>query len=419
MRPKLFPLSLALLMAVIPVCAQNNDMVDRDSLQNARLKSFHALPHDLTNGTAHKRFGIAGIDSIPNFNGEFFADGFDGNGSPNRHWYTNTVGNPPQMGGTTTIGAPIQPVNIELDDANGNLRYVNGQPLIASISPFVTPVLASPVFSNFSYSSSQEPTQFADAVQRAEFNQRAKSDWHTLLAPWLLPATTIRISQSADCPSGPNDAGCNYIFALNGDGTCCAFVLVNTNSTFLTSLDNVIVGDIISNSITTKEISSFLFPNTFLFEGDVSQCCIGGFHSFLTESGVTPQPVWVFAFASWASPGLLASGAADVTGLSHEITETFNDPFTVGDNVHDLTPWWLAPNGLCQDNLETGDVIENLPNETYPLVASNGFTYHPQNEALIQWFEFIEPSNALEGAYSYPDTTVLQSPSTPQLPGCQ
>jgi hypothetical protein len=26
------------------------------------------------------------------------------------------------------------------------------------------------------------------------------------------------------------------------------------------------------------------------------------------------------------------------------------------------TPGWLAPNGLCQDNLEVGDVIENLPN---------------------------------------------------------
>ncbi len=73
---------------------------------------------------AHSRFGIHGIDSIPNFNGQFFADGFDFNGNPNRHWYTNTVGNPPQMGRTTVINAPVQPVNIELDDKNGNLRFV-------------------------------------------------------------------------------------------------------------------------------------------------------------------------------------------------------------------------------------------------------------------------------------------------------
>src|SRR5215472_10823746 len=80
---------------------------------------FHASPHDLRNGNAHSRFGIFGIDSIPNFNGQFVADGFDPVGNPNRHWYTNTVGNPPQMGGTTVINAPIKAINVELDDADG------------------------------------------------------------------------------------------------------------------------------------------------------------------------------------------------------------------------------------------------------------------------------------------------------------
>jgi hypothetical protein len=81
---------------------------DPSVLANARIVPFHASPHDLKNGNAHSRFGIFGIDSIPNFNGQFFADGFDPVGNPNRHWYTNTVGNPPQMGGTTVINAPIQ-----------------------------------------------------------------------------------------------------------------------------------------------------------------------------------------------------------------------------------------------------------------------------------------------------------------------
>ena len=79
--------------------AQEVDMADPSFLATAASKPFHPAPHDLTNGQAHSRFGIFGIDSIPNFNDHFFADGFDFNGNPNRHWYTNTVGNPPRWGG--------------------------------------------------------------------------------------------------------------------------------------------------------------------------------------------------------------------------------------------------------------------------------------------------------------------------------
>src|SRR6516225_12417099 len=123
--------------------AQEIDMADPSFLANASSMVFHANPHDLTNGQAHSRFGIFGIDSIPNFNNHFFADGFDAGGNPNRHWYTNTVGNPPQMGGTTIINSPLQPVKVELDDVNGNLRFVNGHPLISLATPFVAPTLAS------------------------------------------------------------------------------------------------------------------------------------------------------------------------------------------------------------------------------------------------------------------------------------
>jgi hypothetical protein len=49
----------------------------------------------------------------------------------------------------------------------------------------------------------------------------------------------------------------------------------------------------------------------------------------------------------------------------------------------------------------------------------NGRTYHPQNEALLQWFEFESPSSAIHGAYSYPDETTLTALSPIELPGCQ
>src|SRR5215470_12756544 len=205
------------------------EIVNDSALAAASSLAFHPTPHDLTNGQAHSRFGIFGIDSIPNFNDHFFADGFDGSGNPNRHWYTNTVGNPPQMGRTTLIGAPVQPVDVELDDANGNLMVVNGHPMISSATPFVAPTLASPVFSNFLYSSGPDPTQFSDAVQRAQYFNQMKPDWHTLLGPAPKPALTMHIRQSPTCPTGPNFAGCNYVFSLNADGTCCRYILVNDN----------------------------------------------------------------------------------------------------------------------------------------------------------------------------------------------
>jgi hypothetical protein len=82
----------------------------------------------------------------------------------------------------------------------------------------------------------------------------------------------------------------------------------------------------------------------------------------------------------------------------------------VSDGIHGRAPWWLSPNGNCQDNMEAGDVIENLPDGVYR-VTQNGFTYHPQNEALAQWFDMGQPSDALDGAFSHPNESVLTSPA--------
>jgi len=267
--------------------AQTIGMVDPSVLANASSKVFHPKPQDLTNGRAHARFGIFGIDSIPNFNDQFFADGVDFNNNPNRHWYTNTVGNPPQMGRTTLIGAPVQPVDVELDDANGNLMVVNGHPMISSATPFVAPTLASPVFSNFLYSSGPDPTQFSDAVQRAQYFNQMKPDWHTLLAPTAKTAVTMRLRQSPNCSSVFPFKDCTYVFSLNPGEICCRFILVN-DVAFANAFFGVIVGDIANNAITTKDISSFLFPNVFLF----SQMLMIAACSVFTLMSSTRAGIW-------------------------------------------------------------------------------------------------------------------------------
>jgi hypothetical protein len=47
------------------------------------------------------------------------------------------------------------------------------------------------------------------------------------------------------------------------------------------------------------------------------------------------------------------------------------------------------------------------------------FFYHPQNIALMQWFEQEVLPAQFTGAYSYPDEGVLIAPSPRQNAGCQ
>lgn len=409
------------------------------------LKFTHVGPPTAKNGMAHARFGIPDIDSVPNFNGQFFTPGQDPNGNPQKRWFFNTLGNPPEKGGTTMLNAPIVPVSLDLRNADGSERFVkivtgqNGQPAVVTCanppdaschrlffdaSSFIQPVLDSPVFSNASYTSSDVPTQFADAVQRAEYFKRAKPDWHTLLNPSVKTPRTITLIRGT------------YQFAVNPDASCCSFVLINvftfenalfpSTFTFPPDSSTPIGAAEAAGEITTKDITTFLFPPAFLFipapNGNI-ECCIGGFHSLDPKSGDASNGnairLFVFNYSPWDAPIFRDRTVVDVTGLSHEISETFNDPFiTAVDGVHDVTPWWLSPNGNCQDDLEVGDVIEGLPNQTFPITMPNGITYHPQNEALLQWFEFESPSSALNGAYSYPDITTLTALSAPQKAGC-
>ncbi len=361
------------------------------------------------------QFGIPYIDSIQNFNGEFTAPGYDPNGNPNTHWYTNTVGLPPELNRTTFFTAPIVPVALDMRNYDGSPRFVNGHRLYLE-PPNVPLVVNSPIFQNYAYTSSSVPTQYTDAVQRAEFYDRAGPQWHTILKPGVRTTRPMVLIRGT------------YRFALNPDGSCCRYVLVDENA-FGNALFPATADDTTTpvgaaenaGEVTTKQISTFLFNNVFLTDSQ-GGCCILGYHTYDVEPGTIAngnvEKRYVLNYSSWVSPGLFGSSFADITPMSHELSETFNDPFVTSDGVHNITPWWRSPNGLCQDNVEDGDVIEGLPNATFPILM-NGFLYHPQNEALLSYFKFQVPSTAIGGAYSYPDTTVLTGPSTPQRANCQ
>lgn len=410
------------------VSAQEPDQLKLDFLANTK-PTFHSnlanikRPDAAQSATGVKglaitgRAGIPGIDSLVNFNGQYNTPGFDPAGNPNSHWLYNMVGKSPDTEGTTVISAPIIPVSLDLRNADGTPRYVNGKRLYSDATQFVQPLVRSPIFQNFRYSSSERPTQLNDAIQRAEFGDSAEDNWHTLLSPHVKKPQVMKLLRGT------------YQFALNADGSCCAFVLIDENTfgnalfppTFPVDKTTVIGAAELAGDMTTKDMTTLLFPNAYLYSnGDPNQCCILGFHSFDDEPGIPAngnlERRYVMNYSSWISPGLFGGGFEDITASSHELAETFNDPFVSSDGVHNITPWWNS-NGECADILEVGDVIEVLANPTYAITL-HGVTYHPQNEALLPWFEFKSPSTAIHGAYSYPDETVLTALSPIEKAKC-
>lgn len=341
--------------------------------------------------------GLPGIDSVPNFTRAF--------GSQGQIWPFTMIGNDPAQGRRTQIPTRIIAVSLELQ--NKDLVTTTTVP----IAPFEGLVLNSPNFKNTDYTSGED-IQFADAIQRAEFFNSMRRNWHTELhPPIIVDHVTIQVPRftTVDVNGVPTDVRTYFSGTTDDGGT---FVLL-LDQFFNDAFFNAVVEQIAARHFKTDAVNIVLLPNTFIFDlqdGPQGSLTLG-FHTIVFDPTVTPIPVWTTVFASWISPGLFGAGIEDVTALSHEISEAFNNPFLI-NNV----PAWQFPGfpGTCQGDLEVGDPIEALANQTVPIrieEGRHGFVYHPQTEALLQWFEEAVPSDAISGAYSYPDTGALPGPA--------
>ncbi len=346
--------------------------------------------------------GVAGVISVPNFTRSFVVGG-------TTFPYT-MLGNDPSLGHKTQVPAKITAVSLQLLNADGTTLAT------VPAGEFEQPVLNSPNFQNFKYEHEGEPVQFADAVQRAEFFNNMKGNWHTELSPaGVVDRLTITVPKFVTVISrGVPVTSLNYQAGTLPDGHIFVLML---NLFFNQQLGLIVNHEIDANNFTTNDVNIALFPNTFLFSFNRANpllrgsCCTLGFHTYFTD-GATLEHRWITDYASWISPGLFGSGFEDVTALSHEISETFNDPF-----VNNVTPRWQFPGepGVCQGNLETGDPVEVLADASFPVTLKKDgvpFTFHPQTEALLQWFAQTVPSDAIHGAYSYPGLTALTAPAT-------
>lgn len=339
----------------------------------------------------------AEIVSIPHFTGSFTTDGVV-------YPFIMLGGNPTQ-GRTTRIHTQLIPLEFQFLNANGELILDDdGNPLTLGPSAEIVQLAAeSPLFQDAEYSI--DTTQFTDAIQQASFFSVKDPNWHTLLTdPKVHKPIRIAI---------PHDKVFNQPDVIKTFAICLDFDFLGSQ---LVS---------ILQSLPLDHLALFLSLDTIVYDGvDERLACTEqaagtvGFHTvvdrFATKTRVGLQ---VFGYSAWLTPpAAVIPDFEDIAFLAHEVVEAVNDPFIGTSNVPggpftNFVPEYTNALGGCQHTLETGDFIEGLAHSSFP-VTLNDFTYHPQNEQLIQWFSREVPSSAFQGAYSYPDTGLLLSPST-------
>jgi hypothetical protein len=353
---------------------------------------------------------IDGLTTIATFSGAFVAQAGP---SAGRDFRFTMVGNDPKLGGTTVYPGNIDELDLQLLNADGSVFKV------VPFAPFENLTLESPNFEPLDYRSGHN-IEFGDAVHRAQFFNVMKNNWHTLLIPKVVNRSTITVPffVNVQLSNGTIIQARSYFTGTAADGS--TFVLM-LSPLFNFFFDNEVVNQINLGNFTTNGMNMTLFPNTFLFNLNVNNpnvpggCCVLGFHTFFLDGGF-PEDRWITQYASWISPGLFGAGFEDVTALSHELAESYGNPF-----VSNPAPNWQFPGEpptakVCQANLEEGDPIEVLANATAAIEVKEkkfDFIYHPQNIPLLQWFEMGTTSSAIDGAFSFPDETVLPHSALP------
>lgn len=320
---------------------------------------------------------VPGIRSIPNWGSSFSYNG--------RTYPYVMVGTNPASGSPSTVPVLLVPIRIVMGDGS-----------VFPASDTLERSINSPLFSDSDYITGRG--QFVDAVQRATFwnSMPPNRNWHLRLVP-VSPdddsSLTLRI---------PDDYG----FVLVQQSTGKKFAIID-ETFFDFALESIITQKSIPGAFVVGLLHNVVLAR---MPDLLGTCCVFGFHTYTNVShdnqGIENVQTW--GYASWVDSGFFGNpNIADVAGLSHELAEWANDPF-----LSNTVPAWFAPTAAqfgCTTLLETGDPIigSSLP------VRLNGFTYHPQTQALLPWFARMIPSNAINHAYSFPDTTAL--PGLPTL----
>jgi hypothetical protein len=308
------------------------------------------------------------------------------------HVYAGTmVGRSPFFHGarTTNVPAIVVPVIIKFSDGT----VFDPTAADSSCSPAGTPLNLtenSPIFTPVDITMDgvdMGTTQYADAFQRANFWTQLSATgnrYHTLLSPvTVLPAITMNVP-AAD----------GSVFSTTQFGGCGGIIGVMNINWFDPQVKAAIT-NLSGNGVGPATLPIFILKNVAMVSGTPTldgSCCILSYH------GAYGSPLQTYTPFDYDTSGIFIS-VADINPLSHEIGEWMDDP--TGTNP---TPAWGHTGQVtgCQSNLEVGDPLSD--NEFSPLLAPNGFTYHPQELAFFSWFFRQTPSIGVNGMYSDDET---------------
>ena len=316
------------------------------------------------------------LQTIPHWQGSYLI-------GSKRYHYT-ILGSSPTDGETTEIKTLIVPIRLTISDFSEDGRTR----LVLDATTVTGPILRSPIFQPSYYITGFQ--QFGDAMLRAEFREAASS-WHTILTP------SVGATMDITVPAGDS----NVFRAASGK----LLAVVNKNA-----IDGPIFAAMRSGKYPPDQYLIFVTYNAL--EEDAF-----GYHDAVFRESRGEENV--FTYTSWLVDvdDLFTIPSPDTATLSHEVAETIHDAFL--GKLSSRALLWGDPfddNKCFQSFIEVGDVVEDAPAhiQLHQQVVGKGKDariYTLQNEALLQWFERKSPSDALTGAYSFPDTWVLAEPA--------
>lgn len=323
------------------------------------------------------------LATVPTFTGSFVTNG-------NQYSYT-MAGRQPQSGGTTTIPTVLVPIILSFQARGG----LGGPHAAMDAAANVPEVLHSPIFQRYPFATGN--TQYADAVQRAQFYSiAAKNDWHTMLGePHVAPAISIEI---------PAASG----YLLHSQRTGKSLGIAD-----LGFVQQELFQDLAKTGAGPGTLLIALTRDVLFYSlGDATVCCSAGMHG--VEVNSTGRSAQAFVIASYFDPGVVPD-YADIQAVTQQIGEWVNDPLA-GYRTNKF-PAWLKPNGAgCGGGGESSAYIFQQPADYLSragaaVVRVKGKIQHLENIALLPWFEQEPATETFQRAYSFPNTKALAKPA--------
>lgn len=300
------------------------------------------------------------------------------------HTYT-LAGHDPARRGTTVIPTVLVPLRLTFDTTA----------TVMDAATYVPRMLASPVFAKYRFGAGAK-TQYGDALLAATFPGPARG--HTLLGAPRIQPVTIHIP-----------AAYGYVLHSRADGR--AFAIVDTayvESELFKQLPREPGRLVIAVALNTA----------FYAAGDATVCCGWGTH------GVDPATGSAFVLSAYLHAAPPPVGEHDVQPLTEQLAEYFYDPlhdprnhFHVEGAPGNYFAAWRRPGdpascagrGVGSNYFLLEPTDTNLKNDfpaSAPHVArADGFDYHLQNVALLEWYL---GAAAHRDGYGFPDAGALR-----------